>query len=279
MSGVELDLNGVKLRPPSATNERLSMMVWGISGCGKTALASTLPGRKLWVQFDPDATASLGGRDDIQVADYSELPLSKVADFKEAGAMETPIINLLKTNAFDSVVIDSCTTFSDMALVHGITSGKANGKDFRATIEQPGITGYGLRNRYVLSMARMFLRATAMTNKHVCFICHEAPPEKNKDGQIISITVLLGGALPTEMPMIISECWHLREDNGRRTVYVRPFGLWRPMRTRMFKTEVASDVSFPFEWNLYTRKGEGVSDWYERWRANSFAPIVLPKSK
>lgn len=273
----DFTLGGVTLKPPSMTSDRMTMLLWGASGCGKTSLASTLPGVKLWLQFDPQGTSVLGNRNDIVVADYSQLPLSKVQDFKEGGYMETPLINTLKQHPeIESVVVDSVTTYADMCLSWGVTSGRANEGKFQSTIEKPGLTGYGIRVRLAKSMTNMLLRATAITNRHCCFICHEGAPEKAKDGEILFVTLLLGGDMPTELPVLISEVWYMREAQGKRDVYVRPFQLWRPMRTRMFKT-LGNDITFPLKYNVYDNSGEGINEWHQRWKEGGCAPIPLPR--
>ena len=38
---------------------RVSMMLWGSAGCGKTTFANTAPGKRLYINFDPDGTSSL----------------------------------------------------------------------------------------------------------------------------------------------------------------------------------------------------------------------------
>ena len=67
----EMTLGGVTLTTPKTQARRMSAILWGPSGAGKTTLAGTAPGPILWVNFDPDGTSSLMDRPDIYVADFS----------------------------------------------------------------------------------------------------------------------------------------------------------------------------------------------------------------
>ena len=49
---------------PLDTQLPVNCMLWGKSGSGKTSLASSAPGRKLFIQFDNAGHISLIGRDD-----------------------------------------------------------------------------------------------------------------------------------------------------------------------------------------------------------------------
>lgn len=263
--------------PVSSSINRLSALVWGPAGCGKTVLASTFPGKKLWLQFDPDATASIGARDDIEVVDFSAADHGIVEQMIERGSYEQDFERYFKEREVDTVVFDSATSFSQKALTFGIVSGKADGKGFRASLAQPGISGYGLRNRYTLGAITMLLRLTAKYKKHFVVLCHEDTPSKDADGNIVSITILLGGSLPQEVALQISEVWHMK-DTGKpneRLLRIRPFGVFQPMRSRMFDMT----QSEPIIWNYdqATGKGHTVAAWYEAWRSGGFKKLPLPK--
>lgn len=256
--------------PASGEAERVSMLVWGLSSCGKTVLAATLPGPILWLGFDPDGEKTIAGDENIHFFNLATLSPDQAPSFMEGEAFENQIHTVLKDHPeIQSVVVDSLTSFSQLALTHAITSGKASGRGFKATMDVPGMSGYGIRNRIVLSTVRMLLRVTARVNRHVCFICHEDTPEKETDDnnrqRVVRVTLLLGGTLPSEVPLQISEIWYMRELNGRREIFLRPFGVIVPMRTRMFRTDKKS--SFVWDYNMYDKTGRTVAQMIEQWRA------------
>ena len=91
-------------------------MIWGAAGCGKTLLASTAPGKKLWLLFDPNGADTLNispERDNCTVVDLSKQACNIIAQ----GCVENPfgIEQYLKDNTFDTVVMTelsfSCVSF------------------------------------------------------------------------------------------------------------------------------------------------------------------------
>ena len=58
-------LGGLDVVQPKTITRRMAILILSASGDGKTTLAATAPGKKLWISFDSDATACLGPRDDI----------------------------------------------------------------------------------------------------------------------------------------------------------------------------------------------------------------------
>ena len=272
----EMRLGGLPVSSIDTRQERLSMLLWGKSGCGKTVLASTAPGRILWINFDPDGLASLKKSNRIMVVDMANMGHDKVPMFKSGDTIEGQLRSLLTANPdISTIVVDSVTSFSQLALAHAILSGKANGGSFKASMELPGMAGYGIRNRLVLDAINMFLRVTGALNRHVIFICHEDSPKVGSDGAVISITLLLGGSLPEEVPLKISECWYLSDSDGRRTIGIRPYGSRVPMRTRMFRHE-GKLTNFPFKFDQDKGTGEGIGEWFERWSAGGFDKIPVP---
>lgn len=260
----ELKLFNRSVTLPAASNERCTFLLWGKSSCGKTALASTLPAPILWLGFDADGEQTIANHPDVQFVKLSDATHDLCPMMMEGESYERQLDDYLKQSKPASLVIDSMTSFSQLALTHSVVSGKASGKSFKATMDVPGMSGYGVRNRIVLSATRMLLRVTSKHNTHCMFICHEDSPDKNDEGKIIRISLLLGGTLPAEMPLQISEVWYMRDENGRRELFMRPFGVIQPMRTRMFRTDTKS--SMVSDYNMYTGTGTKIRDLIAKWR-------------
>jgi hypothetical protein len=270
-------LGGLPVMSLESRTERLSMLLWGRSGCGKTVLASTAPGDILYLNFDPDGIASIKKSNRIMAVDMSTMSHDKVPTFRTGDAMETQLRTLLtQQTTLATVIVDSVTSFAQLALTHAVVSGKASGGTFKATIEAPGMQGYGIKNRLVLDAINMLLRVTGALNRNIIFICHEDVPKTDKEGAIQSITLLLGGSLPEEVPLKISEVWHLLDSDGRRTIGIRPYAMRSPMRTRMFRHD-GKVTTFPFVYNQDTGVGDGIDTWFTRWRENGFDKIPVPR--
>lgn len=274
---MDIKLGGMPVQPLDARVERLSMLLWGKSGCGKTVLASTAPGPLLWINFDPDGVASLRRSNEILSVDMANMGHDKVPTFKSGDVIEAQLRTLLTQQpTLATVVVDSVTSFAQLALSHAVLSGKANGGTFKASQETPGMAGYGVRNRLVLDTINMFLRVTGALGRNVIFICHEDTPKTDKDGNVTSITVLLGGSLPEEVPLKISEVWHLADNDGRRVIGFRPYAQRGPMRTRMFRHEGRS-TTFPLLYDQQTGRGDGITTWFTQWQESGFDKIAVPK--
>lgn len=248
---------------------RVSMFLWGPAGCGKTHFANTAPGKRLWLNFDPDGLASLDVTEDVLVKDYTTEHDSCVNQVKEPDPFG--IEREIKANPdIATVVVDSVTSFVSRAVAYSAGHRYAPGSVF----ENPGPSGYGFRNRFTLGLCKSVLLATAKHDKHVIFIGHEDSPTLGSEGAIQEITVLLGGSLKQEVPSQISEVWHMQERNLTRYVQVRQVGLFRPMKTRMFDASkssefVASDPKNPSK--------ESLAVLFQRWKENNYNKLELPK--
>lgn len=274
----ELKLGGKVAQSPTQRIRRMALLLWGSSGCGKTTLAATAPSNKLWVSFDPDATAALGPRDDIIEVDFSSSPDRVVEKFRQEN--EDFFRDLDRTLAADeerkieTVVFDSVTSFRDKGLVHGVTVAKGTKKGAKSTLEDPGYSGYGNLNTWTRQLVKNGLEVTLRHNRHVIFIAHEDKPTTDDEGRLLFISIMLGSSLNEQVPVKLTEVWHMEDTGKLRRIQVRPARAFKPMKSRMFITSSKSE--FVWDYDDETKEGEGIETWYERWRANNYAKIPLP---
>lgn len=268
----EITLGGVTISSVTNQPRRLSMLLWGVPGCGKTTLAATAPGKKLFLSFDPDGTTSIGNapEDEILVADFSSM---KPIEVEKLSTNDNPLKlkEFIEENKVNTVVIDSMTSLENLALFRAVQL--AGGQ---ATNLKPTIGAYQYRNSLMLNIVRRLMRLTVETKTHIIFLAHENAPEKNEDGAVIQIGLMLGGKLPTIAPVDLSEVWVIRDDGkGKRHIAVRPCRMRAPMKTRMFSTSTSPE----FEWRFDpdTWKGDGtIANWYNKWIDNGGKKIPLP---
>lgn len=257
----EIKIAGVPIQRAGQKQQRMSLLLWGASGTGKTTLACTAPGRKLLLLFDPDGDASIASRDDVDVADFSGVRESIVDQFKNAA---NPLGIAKALEAYDTVIVDSLTNAQHKAVMHAVNVVKG------ATVERPSLQGYGHRNALITQLVKNVLSLTAAQGKHVIFIAHEAAPQTNDDGIVLAITVALGGQLVTAAPVDFSEVWSLQDTGKQRRILIRPARNYKPCKTRMFVTDAGPE----FEWK---HTGTEIADWYEQWRDNGYKKLPLPK--
>jgi len=255
-------IGGVDIEPAHAKPQRISALLWGVSGAGKTTLACTAPGKKLLVSFDPDGAASIAHRTDVDVADLSDVSAGVVEQFK---SQDNPLGIGKVLDEYDTIIVDSLTNAQHMSVMHAVTKVKG------ATIERPSMQGYGHRNALLTQLVKNVLRITARANKHAIFVAHEAAPQLNDDGVVMSITMSLGGQLTTNAPIDFSEVWALEDTGKQRRIAIRPVRARRPCKTRLFRTDGEPE----FVWR---HTGGELAEWYEEWKGNNWKKIPLPKS-
>mgnify|MGYP000211062726 CR=1 FL=1 len=270
---MEMTLGNRPLTTPSTRPKRISMMLWGPSGCGKTTLASTAPGKKLWISFDPDGTDSLINRSDIIVLDLANEKDAIVEKFKVENPMS--LAGFLDENTdIETIVFDSITTFGDKALRHGVVKATTTSKGKYSTLEDPGYSGYGNKNTWTRTAIKHLLRVTGEANRHLIIIAHEDKPVLNADGHAISTTIMIGSSLAQQVPIDFSEVWHMEDTGKIRRIAIRPCRLFKPMKTRMFATSGKPE----FEWKYDPEEfdGDTISNWYSSWIENKGKKIELP---
>lgn len=258
-------LDKMEIKDANTAPSRLSLMLWGNSGTGKTSLACTAPGKKLIILFDPDGNDSVRAVPDVSIADLSTEAPSLCA----SGLTNDPF-NISKVIApYDTIIIDSITKYSEKALTYAV------GVTLKASLQNPTLQGYGLRNTIVLHTVSNILAITKRMGKHVIFITHEGAADKNEEGHVVSVPMLLGGQLPNLTGKEFSEIWLLEDLHGKRNIYIRPAKLRSPMKTRMFDTSTTSQ-SFTWKFDTSTWKGDTIEAWYNTWKNNGYTKLKLP---
>lgn len=252
---------------PSADSGRISLLLWGASGCGKTTLAATAPGRKLWLLFDPDGDRSLVGRSDIAVLDLSGERHTVTSSFKDDNPFG--LEGILKQHPdIRTVVLDSVTAFGILATESAIANVSS------ATNENPGLKGYGYRNAVVLRACISLMRLTKRLNLNIIIIAHEDTPTTNASGDVLMITVALGGKMTNSLGMQLSEIWWMNDTGKERRIAVRNVRLRQPMKTRMFE---AGAGEFVWKFDASKWEGDGIAAWFDQWQTNDGRKIALPK--
>jgi hypothetical protein len=274
-----MEVTGIEFKSLAESEQRFSLLLWGLAGCGKTTLAASAPGRKLLINFDPDGPVSLGPRSDIALLDLSGERYGVVDIFKLDDDPLLPwhdgkkyrLSKLIEELGIVTVIVDSVTAFTDQAVQKGISVTKG------ATIERPSPGAYGARNALTLRMMSGILRLTKRMNINVIFITHEDDSGvRDKEGNLLHITMLLGGKLGGQVGLQLSEVWFMSDDGKVRKIAVRPARMRKPMKTRMF--DARDKVEFVLKYDPY-KSVYGVHSltaFIEEWEANGRNKIQIP---
>jgi hypothetical protein len=280
---MEIKLGSYEVKTASEQVSRLAMLIWGVAGCGKTTLAATAPGKKLWLSFDDGGTDSIAGlhsqapetsalRDEIFVVNLAHEKNNIVDKFKRDDGLG--LGKLLEEHPdIETVVVDSTTRVSQMALEHMI----AQGIHKSARLELPGMGSYGGRNALLLRMFVDIMNVTGRYNRNVIFISHEAEPKTNDDGHVMAITMALGGQLPSLTTQKLGEVWYMQDVKGERKIHLRPFRVYKPMKSRMFDLAPNKPSDFVWKYDINNPDPEyEIATWFRRWRENDGKKIGLP---
>lgn len=280
---MEIKLGSYEVKSASEQVSRLACLIWGVAGCGKTTLAATAPGRKLWLLFDDGGTDSITNlhsiapegsalRNEILVVNLAHEKNNIIDKFKRDDGLG--LGKLLEEHPdIETVVVDSTTRLSQMALEHMI----AQGIHKSAKLELPGMGSYGGRNALLLRMFVDVMNVTGKYNRNVIFISHEAEPKTNEDGHVLAITMALGGQLPSLTTQKLGEVWYMSDIKNERKIHLRPFRVYKPMKTRMFNIgpKDASDFIWKYDINEPDPAFE-IATWYRKWREGNGSKISLP---
>jgi len=285
---MEIELGNYKVTSATDAPTRLAMLIWGDAGCGKTTLAATAPGKKLWILFDDEGLASVVGlrdqleqshpklstalKNEILVLNLSHERNNIIDKFKMDDGLKLSKLLSDDTLGIDTVVVDSVTRLSQMALEHSVASGIHKG----ALIERVSPGAYGGRNALILRMFVDIMNITGKYNKNVIFISHEAAPTTNDDGAVTSVTMMLGGQLPQLTTQKLGEVWYMKDMGAKgRKIAIRPFQYYKPMKSRMFDLSSGSDFIWNYDIDNPNVDFE-IATWYKNWRDGNGKKIKVP---
>lgn len=265
-----LVIGGRQLRRPTADNAQLSILLWGKAGCGKTTLASTAPGTKLFMLFDAHGTDSLTGREDCLEMNLVDEGHTVIGEFAKADPFSLSKWFERYPN-IETLVMDSITTMADKALENAVAVSK------NSTILLPGQNGWTARNSLIKRSVSMMIRFCQRHNKHVIFTAHEGNPRVNDQGAVIEMPSILSSNLVEPLIIPLGEVWWLNDlgSSKDRRIAIRPTRLRTLMKSRMWDTE--GEPEFVWRYSVKTMKGDGISTWFDMWRANGGRKLALPK--
>lgn len=261
-----------------AVSRRMTILLWGPAGDGKTTWAATAPGKKLWLSFGDNEHQSILGRKDIEVMHLYKHNFDEIL---KHGRSDNPFgldQILHKDTDIETVVLDSVTALTDLALRFAVSEGLGAGKGFRPTMEHPGMSAYGGRNAITLDVLQRLLRITAKHDVHLIMTAHEADPEKDNEGIVQFVTIMLGGKLVNNVTWRLSEIWYLSQDGRGRQLAVRPTRKHRPMKSRMFTGIGEPEFILAYDSNKPDKGQMTIASFYERWVSKE-SKLPIPTSR
>lgn len=276
-----MEIDGIDVPTLRETEKRFSLLLWGQAGCGKTVWACSTPGKKLLINFDPDGPSSLGARDDVIVIDLSGERYTVVDKFRSdddpllpLGEKSFRLSRIIEELDISTVIVDSCTAYSQLAVEKGLTVAPG------AILERVSPGGYAARNAITLRMMTVVLRLTKRLQRNCIFITHEDDAGvRDKEGNLLHITLLLGGKLGQQVALQISEVWCMMDNGKERSVLIRPCRMRKPLKTRMFQAE--KEVEFKLRYEQFGKEApyglHSLSSFIAEWEKGNYEKLPVPK--
>lgn len=273
---------GINVTKGPELQTRMAVLLWGAATCGKSTFAATAPGDKLWLSFGDNEHVSVAGRDDVYVADISNMRYDDL--FKHAQSDNPFGLDqyLSEHTNVATVVVDSTTAIEYKALQKAVGTGVGASRSFTPTMETPGLSAYGGRNAILLEVITGLLRVTAKHGVHIIFTAHEADPVlvQGQSDTIDYIAVQLGGKLVNGVTWRLSEIWFMsQETTGDRVrkLAVRPTRKRRPMKSRMFAQNGSPEFTIRYD-NEKPDEGQmTIAGFYNAWVDAGYNKIPVPE--
>lgn len=224
--------------------------------------------------IDPDGDASLPDSDDIDIMRLYEQDDDVIKRF---------VIDKLPTYIkghpeYSSVIIDSLSTYGQVALNDAVRSKVGASKDFTPSMEAPGLGAYGARKQYIIAAIRNNLKATASVGAHCFFTAHEGEPERNAKGDIVGdISLTLSDKTTNEAGLTVSELWHLRKKDKAWTLSISPCRGRSPMGSRLFIQNAEPEFEVKYDPNKPLTQPHSIATWIADWEAGGRKKLPIPK--
>jgi len=261
--------------PISAEGARMSVLLWGGSGCGKTTLCATAPMECVWIQFDPNGVNSLTNYPHLEKIHKIDLvphtPNTLYFEFQNDDPFSIKA-KIKQHPAIRTMIVDSATMMAEKVLEVAVT--RSGGT---STFDVPGINGWAVRNQMMRRMVSRLMQIAAANDLHFILTTHEHETLK-EGGGVQSVTLSLSQNLANEVALRFSEVWHMEDVDGVRMIYTRPYVNYKPMKTRMFLAPdnvVGGKFRITYDADAWT--GDGIAEWWQRWMDNKGKKIPLPK--
>src|SRR3954470_8183692 len=266
---------------------RLTMILWGSPGTGKTTWAATAPGDKLWLSYGDSEHMSVMNRKDVKVLDLSAY---SVDDVFNHGLTNNPYDldhYLAENRNIRTVVCDSLTAVQYLALKKAVDDKMGRGQMFTPTMQDPGRAAYGGRNANLIGIMKALLTITAKHRRHMIFTAHESDPvtimNSGKE-EVDRIVITLGGQLVGHVSAAISEIWNIRQDTSGKNDRIdttRVYGKRRPMKTRMFSQKEPADFNIVYDPDKPdSAPGQiTIAGFWEQWQKGAMQKILVPDNR
>ncbi len=205
------------------TEGNLKILIQGDSGIGKTCLASTFPGKTLFLDFDlkVDSAASYLRHkglteqlNSIEVEQFPALigtsPIDKLTKLIKDRLIPQQVTGKME---FQTLILDSITTFSSATLSHIVASNPGVKRVESKQGPQPSMSDYGILRREFQRLIPGLLTLPC----NVIMLAHLAIEKDESNGAIMR-HAMMDGSFARELPIYFKEVWRMYVKDGKRMI-------------------------------------------------------------
>lgn len=213
------------------TEGALKVLIQGDSGVGKTCYASTFPGKTLFLDFDGkvDSAAAFLRYKKLE-SQVEQIEVEQLAASLTTGPIDllTKLINekLIPQQRtgkmeFQTLVLDSITTFSAATLAHIVKSNPGIKRNETRQGPQPGLQDYGILRREFQRLIPGLLTLPC----NVIMLAHISTEKDELTGQLMR-HAMMDGSFARELPIYFKEVHRLYVKDGRRIAQTQTDNLY-----------------------------------------------------
>lgn len=205
------------------TEGALKILIKGDSGIGKTCFASTFPGKVKILDFDnkaDSAAAYLKSKnlmeqlDQVDVEQFApQLGMSPIDQLSKLIAEQFIPQQKAGKMEFNTLVLDSITTFSGATLAHIVKTNPGIKRTESKQGPQPGLQDYGILRREFQRLIPGLLSLPC----NVVMLAHIAVEKDEFTGQMLR-HAMMDGSFAKELPIYFKEVWRMYVKEGKRMV-------------------------------------------------------------
>lgn len=244
--------------------ENANILALGTPGSGKTALFSTIPGKKFLYILDPNTLQTIKGQDiDYEVFLPEQLDLAAVtlrANVRDPDRSEAPVTYLKFEEHFEDALADNFFDSYDTIGIDGMSSLQDITMDRIQFLNgRFGKHPEYADNTAVMSTVRKVIRTAASMGIRVFITAHTDMKTDDTTNRLYNQMVLIG-KLRNQIPMVFSEIWlcYGEEDKNEDVRYyirTKP-DKYNPYLRSAMRIDVVEDVTIE-DWRDPTEYGVG----------------------
>lgn len=211
------------------TEGNVKILLMGDAGVGKTVFATSLPGKTRLLDFDMKADSAAlfykAKPEHLANIDVDQFPPKiNISPIEELGKIiSQEFIPQQQTGKmlWDTVVLDSITTFSTATLAHIVKTNPGIKRNVTAQGQQPGLQDYGILKREFQKLIPGLLSLPC----NIIMLAHIATEKDEATGQVLRHT-MMDGSFAKELPIYFKEVWRMFVKDGKRMVQTQSDGMY-----------------------------------------------------